>query len=134
MWGGTVSMRKHDAWLVDLDGTLYQPKPLKLVMGLYLAAAGPRSVRIVARFRKEHEAVRNAMQECDPSPFEEQITNTSRALGIDRGEVLATVNRLMFERPLPWLRRFKRSELLREIAVFREDGGRTAIVSDYPAK
>jgi HAD superfamily hydrolase (TIGR01509 family) len=127
-------MRKHDAWLVDLDGTLYLPRPLRLVMAAYLVTAGPRAFRIVARFRKEHEAMRVAMLECEPSPFEEQISRTSRALGIDRAEVAATVTRVMFEQPLVWLRRLKRHDLLREIATFREDGGRTAIVSDYPVK
>jgi HAD superfamily hydrolase (TIGR01509 family) len=127
-------MRKHDAWLVDLDGTLYQPRPLKLIMAAYVAMAGPRAVRIISRFRKEHEAMRAAMLECDPSPLQEQLKRTSHGLGIDHAEVTATVMRLMFEQPLPWLRRFKRNDLLREIATFREDGGRTAIVSDYPAK
>jgi HAD superfamily hydrolase (TIGR01549 family) len=127
-------MREHDAWLVDLDGTLYQPKALKLVMAMQLAVAGPRVIRIVSRFRKEHEVVRHAMLECNPSPFEEQIARTARALGIDQNEVVATVTRYMFERPLPWLRRLKRNDLLREISEFREDGGRTALVSDYPAK
>ncbi len=127
-------MRKHDAWLVDLDGTLYQSKPLKLVMAAQLAVAGPRVLRIISRFRKEHEALRVAQLECTPSPFEEQLTRTARGLGLDYAEVLATVTRFMFERPLPWLRRLKRNDLLREIAIFREDGGRTALVSDYPAQ
>ncbi|HEY5958790.1 MAG TPA: HAD-IA family hydrolase [Polyangiaceae bacterium] len=126
-------MRKHDAWLVDLDGTLYQPKPLKLVMAAHMAVSGPRAIRIIRQFRKEHEAIRAAMLGCDPSPFEEQLLRTARALAVERDEVLVTVNRFMFERPLPWLRRLKRNDLLREIASFREDGGRTAIVSDYPA-
>jgi FMN phosphatase YigB (HAD superfamily) len=127
-------MRKHDAWLVDLDGTLYQSKPLKVVMAAQLAVAGPRVLRIISRFRKEHETLRLAQLECTPSPFEEQLARTARGLGMDHAEVLATVTRFMFERPLPWLRRFKRNELLREIGIFREDGGRTALVSDYPAQ
>ena len=127
-------MRKHDAWLVDLDGTLYLPQPLKLVMAAQVLVAGPRAIRIISQFRKEHEALRATMQECDPSPFEEQLRRTSLAVGVDRDEVAATITRLMFERPLLLLRWFKRHELLREIDVFREDGGRTAIVSDYPAR
>lgn len=126
-------MREHDAWLVDLDGTLYQPLPLKLAMAAQLMLAGPRTLQIIRRFRKEHEALRHAMAVCAPSPFEEQLARTARALGIEEREVRDVVTRYMFERPLVWLRRFAREELLREIAGFREDGGRTAIVSDYPA-
>jgi HAD superfamily hydrolase (TIGR01509 family) len=126
-------MREHDAWLVDLDGTLYHALPVKLAMAPQLIVAGPRVIRTLSRFRKEHEALRQAMTSCDPSPFEEQLSRTARALGVELGEVRQIVTRYMFERPLAWLRRFTRDELLREIAGFREDGGRTALVSDYPA-
>src|SRR5512133_1088303 len=126
-------MREHDAWLVDLDGTLYQALPLKLIMATQLAVAGPRAMQIISRFRKEHEAIRHEMRECEVSPLEDQLVRTSQALGLDRDLVQATVSRYMFERPLNWLRRFARKDLLREIEGFREDGGRTAIVSDYPA-
>jgi HAD superfamily hydrolase (TIGR01549 family) len=40
----------------------------------------------------------------------------------------------MIARPGRWLRRFRRSSLLTEIAQFRANGGRTALVSDYPAR
>lgn len=126
-------MREHDAWLVDLDGTLYQPLPLKLAMAAQLVLAGPRVLRIIARFRKEHELLRQAMTECAPSPFDAQLLRTARALLLPESEIRDVITRFMFERPLVWLKRCAREELLQEIATFREDGGRTAIVSDYPA-
>lgn len=127
-------MRKHDAWLVDLDGTLYQALPLKLVMAVQLAACGPKALRIISHFRKEHEAIREQGLKCSPSPFAAQIDRTARALGLGQREVEDVIQKYMFERPLPWLSRLKRRELLKEIAIFRNDGGRTAIVSDYPAQ
>jgi beta-phosphoglucomutase-like phosphatase (HAD superfamily) len=39
----------------------------------------------------------------------------------------------MIRRPGKWIRMFRRRALFREIAAFREAGGRTALVSDYPA-
>jgi HAD superfamily hydrolase (TIGR01549 family) len=39
----------------------------------------------------------------------------------------------MIRRPGKWLRVFRRRGLLQEIAAFRAAGGRTALVSDYPA-
>lgn len=127
-------MRNHDAWLVDLDGTLYQPTPLKLVMAANLLVAGPKSLQIIARFRKEHEAIREQGKAFTPSPFDEQLDRTAKALSLTRDAVEAVIQKYMFERPLPWLARFKRKDLLQEIASFRNDGGRTAIVSDYPAQ
>jgi HAD superfamily hydrolase (TIGR01549 family) len=127
-------MRNHDAWLVDLDGTLYQAKPLKLVMAAQMALAGPKSLRIIRRFRIEHEELRASGKECSPSPYSAQVDRTARALGLGLTEVEEVVQRFMFERPLPILARLKRRDLLKEIADFRNDGGRTAIVSDYPAQ
>ena len=40
----------------------------------------------------------------------------------------------MIDRPGKWLRRFRRRPLLAAIERFRTNGGRTAIVSDYPAR
>jgi putative hydrolase of the HAD superfamily len=40
----------------------------------------------------------------------------------------------MIERPAKWLPLFRRRSLLDEIRAFREAGGRTALVSDYPAR
>ena len=72
-------MRSHQAWLVDLDGTLYHPGPLK-------------------------EAVERIVREW------------------------------MQERPGKWIYRFRRTGLLRQIAAYRAAGGKTAVVSDYPAR
>lgn len=127
-------MRKHDAWLVDLDGTLYQPKPLKALMALRLLTAGPRAIRVIAQFRKEHEAIREAGLLCDPSPFVAQIERTARTLSVPEEQVAALVEKCMFEHPLALLPRLRRKELIDEIAAFRNDGGRTALVSDYPAQ
>ncbi|MGC4070704.1 MAG: HAD-IA family hydrolase [Polyangiaceae bacterium] len=55
-------------------------------------------------------------------------------MGLGLSEVEEVIQRYMFERPLPLLSRLRRKDLLKEIADFRNDGGRTAIVSDYPAQ
>ena len=39
----------------------------------------------------------------------------------------------MQERPSRWIRLFRRRGLIEEIRHFRERGGRTALVTDYPA-
>jgi HAD superfamily hydrolase (TIGR01509 family) len=127
-------MRQHDAWLVDLDGTLYQAMPLKLAMAAYLLVAGPQALKIIARFRKEHETIREQGLVCSPSPFAEQLARTAAALKLPLAEVEPIIQKYMFERPLPWLPRFKRKDLIEEITAFRNNGGRTAIVSDYPAQ
>jgi HAD superfamily hydrolase (TIGR01549 family) len=124
--------REHDAWLVDLDGTLYRAGPLKLAMAAELAFFGVTSAALLRRFRKEHEHVRELGLEGDP--FRIQILRTAEALGRSPDEIESVVRNWMIERPSRWLARFRRTSLLEEIAAFRAQGGRTALVSDYPAR
>jgi len=126
-------MRTHDAWLIDLDGTLYASKPMKWAMAAEVTMLGLPALRILRCFRQQHELLRKEGAAYEPSPFDEQIGRTARALQLPVAEVEQRVREWMIQRPCKWLRRFKRQSLLDEITAFRSEGGRTAIVSDYPA-
>ena len=127
-------MRTHDAWLIDLDGTLYAPKPVKWAMAGELLLLGVGAVTVLQQFRRQHEHLRAESAEFEPSPFQEQIRRTAEATKIAAAEVERVVNDWMFRRPCKWLPRFRREALLKEIKAFRDEGGRTALVSDYPAQ
>jgi HAD superfamily hydrolase (TIGR01549 family) len=120
------------AWLVDLDGTLYAPAPVKLLMAAELAVGGWGAASVLRRFREEHERVRELGLEGDP--FALQIARTAEALGRAPADVEEHVRHWMIERPSRWLAAFRRQALLQEIEAFRRAGGRTALVSDYPAR
>lgn len=122
----------HAAWLVDLDGTLYAPTPVQLAMGAELALLGWGSVAILRRFRQELEHVRALDLEGDP--FMLQVERTAEALGASPALVEAAARHWMLERPAKWISLFRRRQLLEEIVRFRAGGGRTALVSDYPAR
>jgi FMN phosphatase YigB (HAD superfamily) len=126
--------REHDAWLVDLDGTLYAARPVRLAMLFELAFSGWRVLPTLRRFRNEHERLRAEAQHADASPYRSQLEATARALAIPRSHVEGCVEEWMIERPGKWLRRFRRNSLLLELERFREHGGRLALVSDYPAR
>jgi len=127
----------YKAWLCDLDGTLYKPGGLKLLMGLELLLFGLPELGIIRAFREEHERLRQLRrEERDPrhaTPFDEQIARTAALLALEEDRVRRTVERWMVQRPARWLPRFRRQSLHLEIVAFRERGGKTAIVSDYPA-
>ncbi|MFM9965554.1 MAG: HAD family hydrolase [Planctomycetaceae bacterium] len=127
-------MTNYAAWLIDLDGTLYRSLPVKVAMGIELCFAGRRVRRVIRAFRREHEALRASELLSDTSPFEVQLARTAERLGCPIAEVRTIVEDWMIARPGRWLRRFRRRELLAEIARFRAGGGRTALVSDYPAR
>lgn len=121
------------AWLVDLDGTLYTARWVKLAMAAELALGGWGAVSTLRRFRKEHELLRDELDQDVESPFSLQVERTAAALSVDRVLVERHVTEWMIERPQKWIRRFKRQGLLDEISSFRAAGGKTALVSDYPA-
>jgi HAD superfamily hydrolase (TIGR01549 family) len=122
------------AWLIDLDGTLYAPFPVKLAMGTELLLGGWRATPILRRFRKQHEEVRARPEDTQDDPFRAQLEMTAQRLGVEVDVVEARVRHWMIERPGKWLRLFRRRQLLERISSFRDAGGRTALVSDYPAR
>jgi HAD superfamily hydrolase (TIGR01549 family) len=127
-----MSARAYSAWLVDLDGTLYAQRPVQLAMAAEVALFGWSSLRILRHFRRQQEELRALELEGDP--FRLQLDRTAELLGESAERIETRVRHWMIERPAKWLTLFRRRALLREIAAFRAAGGRTALVSDYPAR
>jgi phosphoglycolate phosphatase/putative hydrolase of the HAD superfamily len=123
----------YDAWLIDLDGTLYHPGFIKLFMAVELGLSGWRALSTIRAFRHAHEQVRADTNEA-LDPFAAQISRVAAARDQPRSEVERLVREWMFERPLKYLHPFRRRALLGEISAFRGKGGKTAVVSDYPAR
>lgn len=127
-------MNSFAAWLIDLDGTLYRALPVKIAMGIELCGASRAVRRVIRAFRHEHEALRTVDFPIGVDLFAEQCVRTSARLSCPIEHVREVVDDWMFARPSRWLRRFRRDELFAEIARFRAAGGRTALISDYPAR
>ena len=131
---------EYQAWLVDLDGTLYTARWVKLCMAAELALFGWSALKTLRQFRHDHEALREeqnagqALATTHASPFAGQLARTARALNLPPAEVERVVQSWMFERPGKWIGRFPRRALLAELGAFKARGGRTALVSDYPAE
>jgi len=128
---------RYSAWLVDLDGTLYHSRPVQLAMAAELLLLGWGSIKTLRTFRHAHEELRGASHDAASlalSPFQRQLEHAARALGRTPVDVERTVREWMFRRPLKWVARSKRAPLLRLLAQYRAGGGKTALVSDYPAR
>jgi FMN phosphatase YigB (HAD superfamily) len=133
-----VANERSRAWLIDLDGTLYTARWVKWAMAVELALFGWSALQILRQFRHDHEALR-AQQNAGialthPSPFASQLALTAQTLGVPVEQVERVVQDWMFVRPGKWICRFARSSLLAEVRDFKAQGGRTALVSDYPAE
>ena len=131
---------QYDAWLVDLDGTLYTARWVKLAMAAELALFGWSALKTLRQFRHDHEALRadqdagKALAVSFASPFAGQLARTAEALAVPVAQVERVIQDWMFERPRKWIGRFPRRALLGELRAFKAAGGRTALVSDYPAE
>ncbi len=128
----------YDAWLVDLDGTLYRARWVKLAMAAELALFGWSALRTLRQFRHDHEALREEQHAgqalTHASPFQSQLARTAKTLQVPSEHIERVVQDWMFRRPGKWIRRFPRASLLAELRAFKARGGRTALVSDYPAE
>jgi len=128
-----VAPASYEAWLVDLDGTLYWATGVKFAMALELMFGGLGVARRLKQFRHEHETLRAEADSPLGDPFVQQLERAAKALGVTRQALEEDVRRWMIQRPKRYLSWFRRSKLLGEIERFRAEGGRTALVSDYPA-
>jgi HAD superfamily hydrolase (TIGR01549 family) len=121
------------AWLIDFDGTLYRAPWVRLAMAAELGLTGWHVVRTLRHFREEQERIRAELRDEVPCPYRLQLERTATALALEQAHVERCVTEWMIERPGKWIRLFRRAALLEEIASFKQQGGRTALVSDYPA-
>src|SRR5690606_8101600 len=69
-----------------------------------------------------------------PSPFDEQLRRSAESLLMDESTLRAQVMEWMVHRPGKWIARSRRTDLLEELVAFHEQGGKLAVVSDYPAR
>ncbi len=125
---------RYEAWLIDLDGTLYWQTPVRWLMAAELVLLAPHRIRAVQYFRREQERMRREAPAASAvSPYELQLDRAAAALGFSSEQLAEIVRDWMERRPARWLRLFRRRGLEREIDRFHAAGGKTAVVSDYPA-
>jgi FMN phosphatase YigB (HAD superfamily) len=124
----------HEAWLIDLDGTLYAAMPVRLCLACELLLGGWGAVHSLRVFRLIHERLRRRGIRAKGDMYSVQLNLAARVLCLNKSALEQTVRRWMVVRPGKWLRLFRRRGLLAEIRRFKSQGGRIALVSDYPAQ
>ncbi len=133
-----VADPEYKAWLVDMDGTLYKGRWVKLAMAMELALFGWSALPTLRQFRHDHETLREEQNAgralTHDTPFRSQLVRTAQNMNQPVERIERIVQDWMFERPGKWIKRFPRTTLLSELRTFKAQGGRTALVSDYPAE
>lgn len=118
----------------DLDGTLYDQRPLRRRMAFELARDALASrqtttLRVLAKYRK----LREAWAERDLVDFESELRKAvALATSTSPDHVAALVSEWIETRPLRHLRRYRFAQLAELFAGIRRSGRTIAIHSDYP--
>ena len=128
--------------LLDVDGTLYDQRPVRLAMLrrlLRFAAgspvAGTRVLRALRAYRHAQERLRLAPP-ADAAVVDvaaAQLADAAARSGVPEAEVRAAVARWMDAEPLDLLARHARPGLAAFVRVAAERGVPGGVVSDYPA-
>lgn len=129
--------------LFDVDGTLYHQAPLRLCMGLELAAlplrSSPASARrtwsAISAYRRAQEDLRD-LGVAETPLARLQLERAAERVGMEVDEVEAAVSEWIFRRPLRYLRfrRFRRAGIESLLDALAARGIPAGVFSDYPAR
>ncbi|MEX1025198.1 MAG: HAD family hydrolase [Planctomycetota bacterium] len=126
-----------EALLFDLDGTLYDARPVRRGLAFELLAsivmtAKPwralRAIRVLRTYRALHEELRGS----GPGMALRQTSEAARRTGVPVAEVEAIVGEWMLERPLARLVAAARPGLGALLDAAQARGWRLGCLSDYP--
>lgn len=128
------------AVVLDVDGTLYDQRPLRLAMawrlGRYFVGSpreGLPALRIIRAYRRAQEALRHAAPGWAPLA-EAQLGMAAESAGVEQDLVRQVVERWMEREPLDLLQRGLRPGLREFLAEAKRRGLRLAALSDYPLR
>ena len=112
-------LSEYPALIVDLDGTLYAQRPVRLAMLREILRQFHRlsDFRIIRKYRRM---------------YEQGLSETARLARLP-ARAPGVIREWMIERPLPYLRRYRDDALMDLLARARERGIKVFICSDYPA-
>ncbi|WP_448502519.1 HAD family hydrolase [Sphingomonas sp.] len=125
-----------DLVVFDLDGTLYDQRPVRLRMAVDLLLHGvrTRSFRHMYILR-EYRRIREALGDVQPEHFAEPLmAQLCSRTGASREQITTLVEEWMEQRPLLRLRGARSRGIARLFAALRSSGRTIGVWSDYPAR
>lgn len=127
----------YEAYIFDLDGTLYQQFPVRLCMAIRmilhyaLRLWRVRELFAVLVYRKLRESLYGAGSE---NFNDMQIREVARVCGIDSARAEGAINFWMNEAPLKAVRFFRRVKLIEGMKKIQYSGKKIIVYSDYTVK
>lgn len=123
-------------WIFDVDGTLYDQTKLRRRMALDILvfclshSVSIREIYIVSRFRKEREKLSVSKAK---NIEKLQYEHVAQAMNISEEDVRKTVQKWIFEKPLPYLAAIRHPGVCKLFKEIKRQNIPIAIYSEYPA-
>ena len=123
--------------ILDMDGTLYFQKPLRLHMAikmfLYYICHFYRikDIRIIKKYRQIRETEEAYL---DNNFIEKQFAIVGKKYNVSEEYVKQTINNWMFDKPLKYIKKYADNWLINILNILKKEGTKIIIYSDYPAK
>lgn len=133
----TLDFSNLSAVLLDVDGTLYDQRPLRFrMLGELLRlplsqgiGRARRTWRAISAFRKTLEGLRELPPGSNIAAH--RYARAAARAGIDEGELREIVEEWMFSRPLRWIERSARPGMREFVEWMAGTGRRVGVLSDY---
>lgn len=132
-----TSSAEWRAVVLDVDGTLYRQRPLRVRMAHELLTyaflhprRGIRTIKILRKFRAERERLRTVEIErivLDRIQYEVVGNHSWSAKDVEK-----TVREWIFQRPLKYIKQYKRPGIDRFLNFCKKRGVPVGVFSDYP--
>jgi HAD superfamily hydrolase (TIGR01549 family) len=126
------------AVVYDVDGTLYPLWPMRFYMirelvwrFLHSPIRLLREVRVLQVYRSMLDKMRGRPDE-DTDATDPQLHATARKLGMKAADIHDTVHEWVAQRPLRFLPRIAKTDLLKTIITLNQRGISQGVYSDYP--
>lgn len=123
--------------VLDLDGTLYDQRKLRLQMAMEMAkslpwsATGRQHLSLIKYFREVREHL--AESEAD-DVINRQYRQVAAAFNVSEEEVRAVTDEWLLRRPLPYMMECRAPYIEDLLERLRRKGKKIAVLSDFPAQ
>lgn len=129
------NLSEYKAWVLDFDGTLYYQLPLRICMALALLAhyaTHPRKISELILIQN-YRQLREKLFAADKKDFYIlQLEKISEKYKISVSETEKLLEFWFFEKPLRFIKKFQRKNLIDSVIKHQRLGVKMIVYSDYP--
>lgn len=129
------NLSEYKVWVLDFDGTLYHQLPLRICMALELLAhyaTHPRKISELILIQN-YRQLREKLFAADKKDFYiQQLKALEKKYKISVSEIENLLEFWFFEKPLKFIKKFQRKNLIESVIKHQKIGVKMIVYSDYP--